>query len=135
MESYGEILRNAREEKKVSMEAIERATAITKNYIDSLENERVEDFPGESYFIGFLSNYCEFLGLDKDEILRLYHAKKIQESPVPVELLKNQKPVFLVPVIVASVVLVLAMLGIYIYFSVLKIPQKKELKAREQVEK
>ena len=87
MESYGEILRNAREEKKVSMEAIERATAITKNYIDSLENERVEDFPGESYFIGFLSNYCEFLGLDKDEILRLYHAKKIQESPVPVELL------------------------------------------------
>ena len=39
MESYGEILRNAREEKIVSMEAIERATAITKNYIDSLENE------------------------------------------------------------------------------------------------
>ncbi|MGN0728101.1 helix-turn-helix domain-containing protein [Treponema sp.] len=135
MESYGELLRAAREEKKFSMEAIEHATAITKNYIESLENERVEDFPGESYFVGFLVNYCEFLGIDKNEILQLYHAKKIQEAPVPVELLKKHHPAFLIPAIIAGSVAVLAFLVTYIYFSVLKIPEKKQIKTKEQVEK
>ncbi|MBP3365820.1 MAG: helix-turn-helix domain-containing protein [Treponema sp.] len=135
MESYGEILRTAREEKGASLESIVQATAITKEYIDSLENERVEDFPGESYFIGFLTNYCEFLGLDKEQILSLYHAKKIQEAPVPVELLQKKKPAFLVPVIVLGTLLVLAGTGIFLYFSVFNIPQKKKLLAEKQTEK
>ena len=91
MESYGELLRKTREEKNVSLEEIERATAITKNYILALEEERSDDFPGESYFVGFLTNYCEFLGINADEVLHLYHAKKIQEAPVPVELTRKQK--------------------------------------------
>ena len=53
MESYGELLRKTREEKNVSLEEIERATAITKNYILALEEERSDDFPGESYLLDF----------------------------------------------------------------------------------
>jgi cytoskeletal protein RodZ len=135
MESYGEVLRKAREAKRVSIESITQSTAITKEYIESLENERVEDFPGESYFIGFLSNYCEFLGLNKEEILSLYHAKKIQESPVPLELLQKKKPAFLVPLIIFLSAAVLIATGCVLYFSVFKIPEKKEQLAKEQVEK
>lgn len=135
MESYGEILRKRREEKNVSLEEIERATAITKNYILALEEERSDDFPGESYFTGFLTNYCEFLGINPDDVLRLYHTKKIQEAPVPIELTTKQKPKYLIPAIVAGAAAVLIGLGLYLYFAVFNIPQKLAEKALKSTEK
>lgn len=135
MESYGELLRKTREEKNVSLEEIERVTAITKNYILALEEERSDDFPGESYFTGFLTNYCEYLGVNAEDILRLYHAKKIQEAPVPIELTVKHKPKFLVPAIVAGASVLVVGLGIYLYFSVFKIPEKIQAKAQQATEK
>lgn len=135
MESYGELLRKTREEKNVSLEEIERATAITKNYILALEEERSDDFPGESYFTGFLTNYCEFLGLNADEALRLYHAKKIQEAPVPIELTIKRKPKFLVPAIIAGSAAIFIGVGLYLYFSVFNVPEKLAVKAQQTTEK
>ena len=39
MESYGELLRTARENKKLTLEAVERETSISKEYLEALENE------------------------------------------------------------------------------------------------
>lgn len=125
MESYGELLRKVREEQELSIEDVEAKTSITRHYIEGLENEENGAFPGEPYMIGFLKNYAEFLGLKGDDVLKLYHAKKIQESPVPVELLQKKKPKFLVPLIIILLLLVLAGTGIYLYFFVFKVPQKR----------
>ena len=135
MESYGELLRKAREEKNVTLEEIERATAITKNYILALEEERSDDFPGESYFCGFLTNYCEYLGINAEEVLHLYHAKKIQEAPVPIELTKKQTPKYLVPAIIAGGVLIVIGVVLYLYFSVFHVPDKIAEKAQKATEK
>ena len=135
MESYGELLRRTREAKNVSIETIENETAINKGYIESLENERVDDFPGESYFTGFLVNYCEYLGLDQNEVLRLYHAKKIQEAPIPPELLQKRKPVFLIPLLIILAVLLLGGGGAYLYFFVFDVPTMIAERAVEQTEK
>ncbi|MCR5081534.1 MAG: helix-turn-helix domain-containing protein [Treponema sp.] len=124
MESYGEILRNERELKGLFISDIARDTALPKNYLEALEEERVDDFPGETYFIGALDNYCEYLGIDKNEIRALYHAKKIQEAPVPVELLQKSKPKYLIPLIASVSAAIIIGLGIYLYFVVFNVPQK-----------
>ena len=80
MDSYGEILRKAREEKNLNVEKIAREISIESRYLTGLEEEDNGVFPGEAYMIGFLRNYSNYLELDTDYILRLYNNKKIQES-------------------------------------------------------
>lgn len=108
MESYGAILRKAREEKELTLETVERDTSITKLYLEALETEEVNTFPGEPYLIGFLRNYADYLGVDSAEVIKLYHAKKIQESPVPEGLLEKHRPRWIIPLIVALSLLVIA---------------------------
>lgn len=128
MESYGEILRATREEKNITFENIERETNIARNYIEAIENESVDSFPGEVYFLGFLRNYCEFLGLDINEIMKLYHAKKIQEAPVPEELLHKEKSKLTIYLIIFASILAVVGLVLYLYFGVFKVPQRREEK-------
>ncbi len=125
MESYGELLKNSREEQDLTIEDVEAKTSITHQYIEGLENEKDDVFPGEPYMIGFLKNYAEFLGLNPNDVLKLYQAKKIQESPVPVELLQKKKPKFVIPIIIAIVALILTGVGIYLYIFISKMNQEK----------
>lgn len=108
MESYGAILKKAREEKNLDYEAVYRETSISKEFLKGLEDEDSLIFPGEPYLIGFLKNYADFLGLDSAHLITLYHAKKLQESPPPAALTKREKPAFLVPLLIGIGVVVFA---------------------------
>ena len=130
MESYGALLKKTREDLNLSIEEVETKTSITRQYIEGLEEEKNEAFPGEPYMVGFLKNYADFLGLKSDEVLKLYHAQKIQESPVPIELLQKKKKKYLVPLIVILTLAALAGVGFYLYYGVFQIPQKKIEKER-----
>lgn len=134
MESYGLILRNARESKGLSIERVVAETAIASQYINALESDDPSVFHGEAYLTGFLQNYSEYLGTDTKELLRLYHAAKLQESPTPKELLEKKKPKFLVPLITVLVLLLLGGTGVFLYFYVFKIPEKREIAARAVAE-
>lgn len=107
MDSYGEILRNAREEKNLNIEKISREISIESKYLTGLEEEDNGVFPGEAYMVGFLRNYSNYLELDTDYILRLYNNKKIQESPVPEGLLVKRRPRWLIFAIVIPVVFII----------------------------
>lgn len=130
MESYGEILKKAREEKNLDYEAVYRETSISKEYLQGLEEEDTVVFPGEPYLIGFLKNYADFLGLDSNHLITLYHAKKLQETPPPAALTKREKPAFLIPLLVGIGILVLA--GI-IVASVLLIKKSNDKKNNDVV--
>lgn len=108
MESYGEQLRKKREARGVDYETISNETSISTQYLIGLENEDSSAFPGEPYMLGFLRNYAEYLGLNSEEILSLYHAKKLQESPVPEGLIVHEKPVFFWPLIIGCCIIVCA---------------------------
>ncbi|MDR1785951.1 MAG: helix-turn-helix domain-containing protein [Spirochaetaceae bacterium] len=116
MDSFGRILRETREEKNLTVEAVAKETAISMQYINALENERVEVFPGEPYAIGFLRNYAEYLGLDSANIIALLRAKKIQESPVPIELYKPHRPKYLIPLIISVALILILGIGALLWF-------------------
>lgn len=85
MESIGEKLRNAREAKKLSLKDVARETNIPPRYVEALEDEEFEKFPGETYVIGFLRSYVDYLKLDSDEFIQAYKGYKIGESATPIE--------------------------------------------------
>ena len=99
MESYGEILRKQREEKGYDFEEVSQKTCIPRNYIEALEKEDTDVFSSETYIVGFLKNYCDFLEIDSAKIISLFKAKKTQEQPVPTELLEKSTPKHLVLII------------------------------------
>jgi len=116
MESLGEKLKEARNEKGLSIEQISRETNISIRYLEALESENFNVFPAEPYLIGFLRNYSLFLDLDVQKVISLYRAIRIQEQPVPVEQLLQTPPKipgFLIPMLVILVVLGLSGWGIY----------------------
>lgn len=123
MESYGAILKQAREAKKINQETASREASISREYIEALETENTSIFHGEAYLVGFLRNYSEYLNLDSNYIIKLYHNLKIQESAVPEELIKKINPIPKVPVIIASVIFALVLTFVILYFTIYR-PQQ-----------
>ena len=109
MESVGQKLRETREQHNFSVEQVARDTHISKQYLEALEQEQFSTIPGETYIIGFLRNYAEYLSLNPEEIVSLYKNIQIQEQPLPMtELLEPSRPkasprIFILLVIVLAV--------------------------------
>ena len=103
MDSYGEILKRAREQKGLDVEGVARETSITQQYIEGIESEDNSAFPGEAYMLGFMRNYAEYLGVNPDTVCNLYRAKKLQESPVPEGLIVREKPKYFWPLIISGI--------------------------------
>jgi len=93
MESIGKHLREAREQRGLTVDQVARETNISRQYIVALEEDRYEAFPAEPYVIGFMRNYCDHLGLDTEGLLGRYRTLKIQEQPAPLEeLIRKPSP-------------------------------------------
>jgi cytoskeletal protein RodZ len=125
MKNLGEQLKLGRENKGLSLNEVSSETNITQKYLAALENENFSQFPAETYLLGFLKTYCEYLGLDANEILSLYRIRKIEEQPVPIEQLLHSPvnvPRIIVISLIALVVLALAAGSVY-YFRFM--PQKE----------
>lgn len=70
--TLAELLIDARNSKGLSLSQVEKMTRIRAEYIDALEQARYEDLPADVYIRGILKNYSHFLGLEYDEVVRLY---------------------------------------------------------------
>jgi cytoskeleton protein RodZ len=92
MESIGEKLRLAREQHTYTLEQVARDTHVSRRFLQALEDEDFSVFPGETYAMGFLRTYAEYLGLDADELIALFRNLQIQEQPLPMtELLDTRR--------------------------------------------
>ncbi len=118
MESIGEKLRLARERNNLTLEQIARDTHVAKRFLKALEDEDFSVFPGETYVMGFLRNYSEYLGLNPEELVAVYRNIKIQEQPLPMSELLESRPKYpplLVVVAAVAAVLILAATGYLIF--------------------
>ena len=130
MESIGEKFRTRREEKGLFIEQIARDTNISKKFIAAIENEDYTEIPGETYLIGFFRTYAEYLNISPAEIITLYKNQKIQEQPVPEELLPKKKTNLSTPVFISVSILLAAAILSGIFF----LSKNKEDKGIEIIE-
>ena len=68
----GQMLRQTREEKGITLEQAEEHTRIRPRYLLALEEARYDDLPTSGHAYGFLGNYARYLGLDMEEVEALF---------------------------------------------------------------
>lgn len=82
MESFGEYLKNLREEKGISLDEIAQRTKIAYSNLDFLEQDRFDLLPPRVFVKGFIRSYVKELGLESDEAIRRFE-DFIKEGEVP----------------------------------------------------
>ncbi len=75
-ESIGEVLRQAREARGISLAEAEEATKVRQKFLQALEQDDFQRLPGEVYRRGFLKSYAIYLGLDPEPLLARYRAQR-----------------------------------------------------------
>lgn len=77
MRTVGQILRETREAKFYTLEEIEKATKIRKEFLQALESDNYTKLPPITFVQGFIKNYAKFLKLDERKLLAIFR----RESP------------------------------------------------------
>jgi cytoskeletal protein RodZ len=69
----GSSLRQARQQRELSVADVERSTRIRAKYLAALEEDSFDVLPGPAYVRGFLRTYAEELGLDGNLLVDAYN--------------------------------------------------------------
>ncbi len=123
MQEIGKMLREAREEKGLSLGEVSKQTKIQEKYLQSLEEGDFSPFAGKVYAKGALKNYAEAIGLDARDLAGRFDqavqqanaaadpkADKIpQEEGKPLFTSREKKPF---PVVAVSWLLILALIAL-----------------------
>lgn len=72
MRRISEILQEERLEKNYSLSDIEKAIKIRKEFLIAIEAGEFNALPSESYALGFVKNYAQFLGIDETKAAALF---------------------------------------------------------------
>ena len=91
MVSVGARLREIREGKKLSLNAVAKSLNISIKYLESIENNDFSSMPVRAYSIGYIRSYSNYLNLNAEEIVKLYK-DQISFSNTQ-ELIEIQKPI------------------------------------------
>lgn len=84
MTTIGEILRNAREKRKLSLQQAENATRIRAKFLEALENNQFDQLPPGTFTKGFIKNYATFLGVKPDDALAFYRRQtSVEKAAIP----------------------------------------------------
>lgn len=70
--SPGAILKRCREYHDITLDEAAEATKIGVSYLRALEADQIEEFASQAYLKGFLRIYAAHLGLNADDMMRLY---------------------------------------------------------------
>ena len=79
MSELGKLLRNAREQRGYTLDDVQDITKIRKRYLEAIEEGDYKVLPGSFYARAFVKSYAETVGLDAEEVFRLYQ----RELPSP----------------------------------------------------
>lgn len=114
MKTVGQLLHSERIRKDISIEELSRATKIDAKYIESIEADRYDLLPSETFTKGFIRNLSLSLGSDPEEFIavfrRDYRHPELKKSQI--KHLKSQKLILpslssqLLPIVIGVVVFV-----------------------------
>lgn len=70
--SPGAVLRRCREFHGITLEEASETTKIGVSHLKALEEDRIREFANQAYLKGFLRIYATYLGLNSDDVARMY---------------------------------------------------------------
>jgi cytoskeletal protein RodZ len=82
--TLGEKLRQAREERGISISEVAEQTRISPMYLESIESDNYKPLPGGIFNKGFVKAYAKYVGLDEQEALQDY-ARLVAQHEEPME--------------------------------------------------
>ncbi len=113
----GALLREAREERGLSIEAVAHELRLSPRLISALEQDAYDRLPGPTYVRGYLRNYAQFLRLPPQRLIDAYNnrpeaaQRTDMTAPVPVrQATSGDAMMRFGSLIVAAIVLGLAVL-------------------------
>lgn len=86
MKKTGQILKEARLAKGISLNEIAASTRINLRILESIEEGNIEQLPQKTFVRGFVQTYARYLNLNADEILAVFQEEMGSTKPhVPTE--------------------------------------------------
>ncbi|HAR98861.1 MAG TPA: hypothetical protein DCS11_08225 [Syntrophus sp. (in: bacteria)] len=115
-EKVGEILRRARETRKLGLEEIAKRTKISQRFLGAIENGKYGILPSDVFVRGFLRSYAATLGLDPEEMVELYKQERGIAIHIQEEEVGKPLPLLILWVGAAAVLLLLAAVLAFIFW-------------------
>ena len=130
--TLGEKLRQAREERGITLSEVAEQTRISPQYIESIEHDDYRSLPGGIFNKGFVKSFAKYVGVNEQEALADYAGLFAETTAAPDDEFKAYKPEVLTDdrtgssmmptVIVAVVILALMTAGILFLVNYLRQP-------------
>jgi cytoskeletal protein RodZ len=83
--TLGEKLRQAREERGISLSEVAEQTRISPIYLESIDNDDYRNLPGGIFNRGFVKSYAKYVGVDEQEALLDYSRLQNELESAPAE--------------------------------------------------
>lgn len=83
MKKTGEILKKARESKKLSLHEIGLSLKISNKILKAIEEGDEKHLPAKTFLRGFVQSYANYLHLDTDKVLEVFYEEMGSTRPKP----------------------------------------------------
>lgn len=92
MASVGKFLREKREERRMSVAEVARATRVPVSSVERIEADQFDELPAEVFVRGFLKSYANAVGVPAEEVLARYTASRRVAWVTPLPLTSSARP-------------------------------------------
>ncbi len=82
-EIFSQKISSLRIEKKLELDSIAEKIGIKKDYLEAIENNRLDLIPAGIYKKSYLKKYSEFVGLDRESVAKRLKELKEEENEDP----------------------------------------------------
>jgi len=79
--AVGTLLKQAREDKNLTVPEVSRSTRIPVRSLEALELGTYESLPGEVFIKGFLRSYARAVGLSPEDVITRYTTSRAPTAP------------------------------------------------------
>ena len=111
-DSIGQVLKQERETRRLSIEEVSSTTRIPRRTLESLEQDRFEDLPSGVFVRGFIKAYASAVDIDAEEVLARYKEQTPKALPPPplatVQRNRRYRPIVLAVSIAALFAIIVA---------------------------
>jgi len=82
MVTVGELLKNERVKRQLTLDDVEKKTKIRRKYLEAIENNDWTIFHSKTYIYGVISNYGRLFSLEKENLIAVFRREYEQKETV-----------------------------------------------------